>query len=85
MIGGVLLDISGILYQGDVAIPGAVEAVRRLRNAGLPIRFLTNLSVVRVFRRERGGFVTRVPVRFLFDVMRRHYRAASGVAGLSVS
>ncbi|SDJ83405.1 hypothetical protein [Aliiruegeria lutimaris] len=45
MIGGVLLDISGVLYQGDVAIPGAVEAVRRLRDTGLPIRFLTNSTV----------------------------------------
>ncbi|SDL96822.1 TIGR01458 family HAD-type hydrolase [Aliiruegeria lutimaris] len=55
MIGGVLLDISGVLYQGDVAIPGAVEAVRRLRNAGLPIRFLTNST-----RRPKRDILTKL-------------------------
>lgn len=42
MVRGVLLDIAGVLYQGDASIPDAAEAVARLRNAGLPIRFLTN-------------------------------------------
>lgn len=39
---GILLDIAGVLYQGDQPLPGAAEAVSILRNAGLPIRFLTN-------------------------------------------
>lgn len=42
MVKGVLLDLSGVLYDGDTAIPGGVEAVARLREAGLPVRFLTN-------------------------------------------
>ncbi|MGV6849950.1 MAG: TIGR01458 family HAD-type hydrolase [Marinibacterium sp.] len=42
MIRGVLLDLSGVLYVGDTAVPGAVEAVARLRAAGLELRFLTN-------------------------------------------
>lgn len=42
MITGVLLDISGVLHEGDKAVPGAAEAVQRLHAAGLPVRFLTN-------------------------------------------
>lgn len=44
MIKGVLLDISGVLSDGAEAIPGAAEAVARLRAAGLPVRFLTNTT-----------------------------------------
>jgi len=39
---GVLLDISGVLKDGKTAIPGSVEAVRKLREARLQIRLLTN-------------------------------------------
>ncbi len=42
MIRGVLMDIAGVLYDGDHAIAGAADAVSRLRHARLPIRFLTN-------------------------------------------
>lgn len=44
MIRAVCLDIAGVLYQGDAAVPGAADAVARLRAAGLPVRFLTNSS-----------------------------------------
>ncbi|HCE39129.1 MAG TPA: TIGR01458 family HAD-type hydrolase, partial [Alcanivorax sp.] len=30
-----LLDLSGVLYQGTRALPGAQDALRRLRAAGL--------------------------------------------------
>lgn len=42
MIRGVVLDIAGVLYQGDRAVPGAIAALDRLRDAGLPVRYLTN-------------------------------------------
>jgi len=42
MTNAVMLDLSGVLYSGDSALPGAADAVRRLRDAGLPLRFLTN-------------------------------------------
>ena len=42
MIKGVLLDLAGVLYDGKTAIPGAADAVKQLRKAGLPVRFLTN-------------------------------------------
>ena len=44
MIDVVLLDLSGVIYEGDHALPGAVDAVARLRAAGLPVRFLTNTT-----------------------------------------
>ena len=40
----VLLDIDGVLYVEDDAIPGATDAVRRLRKAGLTVRFVTNTT-----------------------------------------
>lgn len=44
MIRGVLLDLGGVVYQGDHALPGAVDAVARLRADGLPLRFVTNTT-----------------------------------------
>lgn len=43
-IGGLLLDVGGVLYQGNEALPGAVEAVRRLRERKMPFRLLTNTT-----------------------------------------
>lgn len=39
-----LLDISGVLYEGDTALPGAAQALARLRQAGFPFRLITNTS-----------------------------------------
>jgi HAD superfamily hydrolase (TIGR01458 family) len=44
MIRGVLLDLSGVLYVGDKPLPGAREAVQRLVEAGLPVRYITNTT-----------------------------------------
>lgn len=44
MINGILLDISGVLHEGDKVVAGAAEAVKRLRAAGLAVRFLTNTT-----------------------------------------
>ncbi len=44
MVAAVLLDISGVLYDGDSAISGAVAAVQRLQASGLPLRFISNTS-----------------------------------------
>ncbi len=40
----VLLDLGGVVYVGDEPIPGAVDAIARLRDGGLPLRFLTNTT-----------------------------------------
>lgn len=46
LILGVLLDITGVLVEsttgGSKAIPGSIEAVKRLSTAGIPVRFVTN-------------------------------------------
>ena len=44
MIKGVLLDLGGVVYVGDRALPGALEAVARLREAGLGLRYITNTT-----------------------------------------
>ncbi|KAK2172413.1 hypothetical protein NP493_965g01040 [Ridgeia piscesae] len=45
---GLLLDIFGVLYEngdeGPVVIPGSIEAVKKLKDAGIPVRFCTNNS-----------------------------------------
>jgi HAD superfamily hydrolase (TIGR01458 family) len=44
MIEAVLLDLSGVLYDGAEVVPGAREAVGRLQASGLTVRFVTNTS-----------------------------------------
>lgn len=43
-IRGVLLDLGGVVFVGDAPLPGAPEALGRLRESGLPLRFLTNTT-----------------------------------------
>lgn len=43
-IKGVLLDLGGVVLEGDRALPGASEALARLRAAGLPLRCITNTT-----------------------------------------
>jgi 4-nitrophenyl phosphatase len=43
---GVLFDLDGTLYRGDVALPGASEFVRACRDAGLRIAFGTNNALL---------------------------------------
>jgi len=40
----VLLDLDGVLYVEDEVLPGAREAVERLRSAGVGMRFVTNTT-----------------------------------------
>ena len=39
-----LIDLDGVLYVEDEPIAGAAEALRRLRERGLPLRFVTNTT-----------------------------------------
>ncbi len=56
----VLIDLAGVLHTGETALPGAVEALARLRRSGLPLRFLTNTtrspSAAVIARLRRMGF-----------------------------
>ncbi len=38
----VVLDLDGVVYVGEQAVPGAVEAVTRLRSEGVPVAYATN-------------------------------------------
>ena len=44
MVKGVLLDLGGVVYTGDSPLPGALDAISRLRAAGMPLRFATNVT-----------------------------------------
>lgn len=39
-----LLDINGVLYEDDLPLPGAVQALQSLRARGIPFRLVTNAS-----------------------------------------
>jgi len=56
-IEGVLLDLGGVVYVGDTVLPGALAALERLGQAGLPLRYLTN--------------TTRTPRRAMLAKLRR--------------
>lgn len=43
-IKGVLFDLDGTLHEDGRPLPGAVDAVARIRAAGVHIRFVTNIS-----------------------------------------
>ncbi len=58
MVDGVLLDLSGVLHVGTHALPGAAVALRRLRDSGLPLRFVTNTT--RTSRRVIGENLRRL-------------------------
>jgi len=44
MVKGLLIDLMGVLYVGDAALPGAADALARVDRAGLLVRFVTNTS-----------------------------------------
>ena len=41
---GFLIDLGGVVYQGDALVDGSAEAIDMLREHGLPFRFLTNTT-----------------------------------------
>lgn len=47
-IRGIFLDLSGTVFLGEHAIPGAVEAIGRARSAGMLVRFVTNSTELSV-------------------------------------
>ena len=40
----VLLDLGGVFYEGTRLLPGAQDALARLRASGLGLRFVTNTT-----------------------------------------
>ncbi|MDL2408696.1 TIGR01458 family HAD-type hydrolase [Rhizobium calliandrae] len=84
MINGVLLDLAGVIYDGEDLIAGATSAVARLREAGLPIRFVSNTTRSNkqtiLDRLERFGLSVTgdelfTPVQAARDWLGRHQRS----------
>jgi len=44
-VDGLLIDIEGVMLQGNEVIPGAHEALSALRARGIPFRFITNTTI----------------------------------------
>ncbi len=55
MVSAVLLDLDGTLFRGKTAIPGAEQALEKIRSMGISVFFLTNAST-----RTRQGVVDKL-------------------------
>ena len=81
MVRAVLLDVLGVVYNGDTPIAGAVSAIDRLRNAGLPLRFVSNttrsphkaiIAQLTTLGVEVGEEELLTPARAAVEWLRRH-------------
>jgi 4-nitrophenyl phosphatase len=54
---GLVCDLDGVVYRGDYAIPGAVDAITELRRRGVHVVFCTNNSrpTLAQYRRKLAG------------------------------
>ena len=43
-IKALLIDLEGVLYSDNKLIPGSVETIKKFRELGLKLRFLTNTT-----------------------------------------
>ena len=75
LVRGLLLDLEGVLYQGDKAIPGVVDAIEVLVASGLAIRYLTNTTT-----RPRQAIADRL-VGMGFDLTAEHIFSPGIAAG----
>lgn len=71
-IKAVLCDIGGVLYEGDTPIPGAIEAVKRIKE-NYPVRFLTNTT------QKTGAQVVRSLHTMGFDIREEEVMTALDV------
>ena len=75
LVRGLLLDLEGVLYQGDKAIPGVVDAIEVLAASGLAIRYLTNTTT-----RPRQAIADRL-IGMGFDLTAEHIFTPGIAAG----
>ncbi|NNM01685.1 MAG: TIGR01458 family HAD-type hydrolase, partial [Gammaproteobacteria bacterium] len=52
---GLLIDLDGVIYQGDAALAGAVDCLAWLEASGMPYLFVTNTT-----SRPRGAIVDKL-------------------------
>lgn len=85
-----LIDLDGVVWVGDVPIPGAVDALARLRSMGRVLRFVTNdprPTTGDVHRRLRGVGVAAEPPEIFTSgrataaYLRRHHLTPTHVLG----
>lgn len=60
----VLIDLSGTLHIDNTIVPGAVQALHRLRNANLSIKFVTNTT------KESSNFLYERLTKLGFDLQK---------------
>ena len=76
-IKALLLDLSGVLYDGNKVIPGAVEVVRWAREQGLVLRFVTNTatksSITVTGRLEKMNIAVRNGELFTAPIAAKQY------------
>lgn len=77
---GLCIDISGVLHVDGENVPGAQDAIARVRKAGVPCRFLTNTSrkpsrAVLEQLRELGFDVAEEEVLTAPSAVARHLKA----------
>jgi ribonucleotide monophosphatase NagD (HAD superfamily) len=53
MVKGVLIDLDGIVYVGNQALPGSLNTISRIRESHIPFKFITNTT-----RRPRRRIVS---------------------------
>lgn len=72
----VLLDLGGVFYDGTGLLPGALEALARLRASGLVLRFVTNTtrqSRVSLLRELAGRGITMSEDELLTPAAAAHH------------
>jgi HAD superfamily hydrolase (TIGR01458 family) len=81
---GILLDLDGVLYVGREPLTGAATALARLRDAGLPLGFVTNTTrrSRRIIRADLGAMGFAIADAELFTPARAacDWIAARGLA-----
>ena len=84
MIKAVLLDIGGVVYVGNETLPGALEAVERIKAAGLGLRYITNTTrtpLRAMLAKLRAlGLEARAEELFMPAIAARRHLEARGLA-----
>ena len=43
-MGGILIDLDGVIYEGEAAVPGAAQTIKLLQKNAIPHLFVTNTT-----------------------------------------